>query len=373
MYKTILFDVDGVLLSEERYFDASALTIYELLSSSRFLGVSISYLPEYRDNFSDEQIHQIRWSVFVQDTVLNAMKSLGINANWDMVYLQFLVQFLKYAEAVSAGPEFSKFAAVESWTEKSLREFGGMLKGLDIQTDFSDFSKLFEACRTKQDLWLVLEQRYQLVFGTNPKIEAVLRSLWEVGQQTFQEWYLGKSYLPSQPGNKTGFVLNEVPVVNPKEVSKLFAECVRRGVRIGVATGRPEVETKVPFESYAWDEYFDEGCITTASDVLEAETSYPSYRPLSKPHPFCYLRSYMESPDTIAVLQEELPLEHTVGDTILIVGDSMADLLAAKSLGCDFAAVLTGLSGKAARPEFETAGATYIWSDVTDLWSLLKK
>lgn len=35
MIKTILFDVDGVMLSEERYFDASALTVWEFLCNEK--------------------------------------------------------------------------------------------------------------------------------------------------------------------------------------------------------------------------------------------------------------------------------------------------------------------------------------------------
>ena len=39
--KAILFDVDGVFLSEERCFDVSAITVAELLSSPDFLNCDI--------------------------------------------------------------------------------------------------------------------------------------------------------------------------------------------------------------------------------------------------------------------------------------------------------------------------------------------
>ena len=32
--KKVIFDIDGVLLSEERYFDVSALTVWEILYGS---------------------------------------------------------------------------------------------------------------------------------------------------------------------------------------------------------------------------------------------------------------------------------------------------------------------------------------------------
>ncbi|MCD0937779.1 HAD family hydrolase, partial [Staphylococcus aureus] len=37
--KKILFDVDGIFLSEERCFDVSALTVYELLMDKCYLGL----------------------------------------------------------------------------------------------------------------------------------------------------------------------------------------------------------------------------------------------------------------------------------------------------------------------------------------------
>ena len=75
MIKTILFDVDGVLLSEEHYFDASALTVWELLISDNYLGLA----PEtYKTDYNAEEIKDIRENVFGQnDEVLKLMKSTG--------------------------------------------------------------------------------------------------------------------------------------------------------------------------------------------------------------------------------------------------------------------------------------------------------
>ena len=57
MIKTVLFDVDGVLLSEERYFDASALTVWEILYSDNYLGLDSE---RYKTEFNDEEIETIR-------------------------------------------------------------------------------------------------------------------------------------------------------------------------------------------------------------------------------------------------------------------------------------------------------------------------
>ena len=51
----------------------------------------------------------------------------------------------------------------------------------------------------------------------------------------------------------------------------------------------------------------------------------------------------------------------------LVVGDAGADMFAAFAAGCDFAAVLTGITGDKAREFFEKENATYILKDVTFL------
>lgn len=62
--KKVIFDVDGVLLSEERYYDVSALTVWEILYGRQYMG-----LPSEREDFdasavTDGQIAAIRSEVW---------------------------------------------------------------------------------------------------------------------------------------------------------------------------------------------------------------------------------------------------------------------------------------------------------------------
>ncbi|MCL6443155.1 MAG: HAD hydrolase-like protein [Alicyclobacillus sp.] len=195
------------------------------------------------------------------------------------------------------------------------------------------------------------------------------RALWTVGQETFQEWYLGDRHVghTHQPG-KRGFLSDEVPIVPPAEFTRLLTSLRDAGVRLGIATGRPDIETTVPLEEQGWLQFFERRHITTASDVLRAEQAHPEAAPLAKPHPYSYLRSYLGSPDPDVVLRHPLPLPEAEARRTLIVGDSVADLLAARAIGCDFAAVLTGLEGQGARAQFEAMGCAQILNDVLDLW-----
>jgi phosphoglycolate phosphatase-like HAD superfamily hydrolase len=70
-------------------------------------------------------------------------------------------------------------------------------------------------------------------------------------------------------------------------------------------------------------------------------------------------------------INEILPIEN--GNDVLIVGDSLADLLAAREMGCRFAAVLTGLSGQEARSDFEEHDAEYILDHVLDVKDLIER
>lgn len=90
--KSVLFDVDGVFLSEERCFDVSALTVYEILMSKDYMGLdpSIQF-----DDLSDQQITKIREIVFYHDEILTKLKSLGLNSNWDMLFVVVAIHFIE--------------------------------------------------------------------------------------------------------------------------------------------------------------------------------------------------------------------------------------------------------------------------------------
>ena len=67
--KKVVFDVDGVLLSEEQYFNASALTVWEILYSRDYMG-----LPSEQNDFdstmiSEGQIAYIRERVWGKDII----------------------------------------------------------------------------------------------------------------------------------------------------------------------------------------------------------------------------------------------------------------------------------------------------------------
>ncbi|NOU55198.1 HAD hydrolase-like protein [Brevibacillus borstelensis] len=378
MIKTILFDVDGVMLSEERYFDASALTVWEFLHSPLYLGLSgdiFTASPEEKD------IRRVRELVFANDEVLNFIKSRGINSNWDMVYLTVAYQIIRLCERLKAelGQKVTdlltgqinraELARLAEWAKEYAPDFA--IEYAKFTTDFS------RGNAQKAEMLLYLNQIARERCGVVTNVFSRNSDLWQLCQETFQEWYLGDDRIAAsigretmQPGKK-GFLNDEIPIVSPEEMIQLFRTLKEKGYTLGIGTGRPSIETHVPLGELKLLEWFDPNRVVTATHVLEAEKESPAHAPLSKPHPFCYVKGLLglDTPNS-EVHSFALPVAN--GDEVLIVGDSPADMLAAQAMGCRFAATLTGLSGKAARSKFESEKADYILDDVRDILSILE-
>jgi phosphoglycolate phosphatase-like HAD superfamily hydrolase len=377
MIKTILFDVDGVMLSEERYFDASALTVWEMLHSPRYLGLSgDSFTPAPEETV----IRRVRETVFARDEVLNFIKSRGINSNWDMVFLTFAYQLIRLCEQLKPvlGEEVTTLLAGQI-DRPELTRLADWAKShaADFQLDFAAFTADFaKGSAQKSEMLLYLNTIARERCEVETDSFSRNSSLWRLCQETFQEWYLGDERVAAsigretyQPGKK-GFLTDEIPIVDPTVLRDILLQLKAKGYTLGIGTGRPTIETHVPLSELNLLDVFDPERVVTATHVLEAEQEFPQLAPLAKPHPYCYVKGLLglAAPNG-QVLEYPLPIEN--GDEVLIVGDSLADLLAARSIGCRFAATLTGLSGEAARSKFEEEKADYILKDVSEILSVL--
>ncbi|MFC7441183.1 HAD family hydrolase [Laceyella putida] len=370
----VLFDVDGVFLSEERCFDASALSVWEMLYAPHFLDLPQA---EHRVQPSEEAIRSIRDQVFDHNRVLDWMKTRGLNSNWDMVYLAFagqLLLLLKHlypthqaeVRAFLGQPITAEaISRIKSWAGEERKQF---------VPDFAKFPTLF-AGKDQLDKMALLTYFNELAsnwFGVEVNQFSRNSALWECGYSVYQEWYLGDELYKRieknevrMPG-KTGFLQNEIPIAAPEQMGRMLKSLKAKGVTVGIGTGRTFVETEVPLKELGLFELFDQPHVATATDVIAAEETYPGRAPLGKPEPYTYIKAYLGKDSTAEeCLNFALPLAD--GAEILIVGDSVADYLAAKKMGCAFAATLTGLTGQAAREKFVQLKADYILNDVTEL------
>jgi phosphoglycolate phosphatase-like HAD superfamily hydrolase len=375
MIKTVLFDVDGVLLSEEHYFDASALTVWELIISDKYLGLS---LDMYKTDYSADEITAIREHVFEKDQVLKFLKSRGLNANWDMIYLSFSHQLLHLLSQIRN----SEQEKINTWLKSEVNrevlvEIGKVLKEYQVKPDFAIFVDDFKrSTAMKDELFDYLNVLAKEKLSVETDIFKGKGTLWSVCEHVSQEWYVGDEHVlestgrPSVQLGKKGFLANETTLAAAKELEELFEYLTAAGLRIGIGTGRPELETIQPFLHLGWLKHFNENYIVTADDVFKAEQCLKEKKSLSKPHPFTYILGlYGRGTSVEDCLKTPLPIGN--GHEVLVVGDSLADLLAARQMGCKFAAVLTGLSGKDARSDFEEKKADYILDSVLDLKDIL--
>ncbi|SFX72581.1 Phosphoglycolate phosphatase, HAD superfamily [Thermoactinomyces sp. DSM 45891] len=373
IYDLVLFDVDGVFLSEERCFDTSALAVWELLYGSHFLGLSGEH---FTVNPMEEEIRRIRREVFCDDQVLTWMKDRGINANWDMVYLTFTVQLcLMLRDIKKVEEEKVTLWLREGIDENALRECGSLMRQhrLSFQPNFKNFLHFFEENEAKlnrQELLCYFNSFSKQSLDVDTRQFSRNSDLWKIGHSVFQEWYLGEELSTQVPRlrGKKGYVYQEIALAEPENIRYTIEKLKKQGIGLGIGTGRPTIETEIPLKELGLYDYFEEDRIVSATDVVEAEQEYPHYAPLGKPGPFTYVKGYLTKQSTVEeCVQLSLPLPPNQGKRILIVGDSVADYLAARKMGCDFAATLTGLTGQAARSKFEELAADYILNDVTEI------
>ncbi|WP_027417283.1 HAD family hydrolase [Aneurinibacillus terranovensis] len=376
MIRMILFDVDGVLLSEERYFDASALTVWEMLHSPNYLGLAPDFFQPAPE---EETIRRIRKEVFDQDKFLDFVKTRGINANWDMVYLSFSYQLVRLLAVLRDNYPDQVKAILQNQIDRDvLLRIQTLAVNVAFEVDYASFVEDFKkSTADKQALLQYLNDIVEQKTGIHTDIFARTSTLWDLCQETFQEWYLGDALIeksigrPALQKGKKGFLNDEIPIVEPEKMAKVLAELKSRGYVLGIGTGRPEIETREPLKALGLLQYFEENRIVTASDVLEAEKKYPDRAPLAKPQPYCYIQGLLgKDAEVKACFALPLPIED--GEELLIVGDSVADYMAARSIGCKFAATLTGLTGQEARGKFEELQADYILNDMTEVLAIVK-
>ncbi len=331
--------MDGVITSEQNYWNAAALTVYEMLNSSKYLGEK-----EINSAISLEEIKKIRSEVLVDDQLISLLKDRGVNTNWDLAFVVLTVALiLQFEEGASDFSEIFQYLAI--------RELDGYELYTYIQQKLSKIS--------------FRDENYYIRHG----------ELWNTCQQVFQEWYLGdNTYIktydqePKQPGKK-GLMYSEEPIIPVEELRETLSILQNEGFQMGIGTGRPFVEIHTPLKAWDIEKYFDYNAYITYTEVETAEEKLEGTNEkvsLAKPHPYVFLKAiYGKSyPD------KQLLCGHYDKKMIkktLIIGDAGSDIMAAQAIPCKFAAVLTGVSGERAREYFEKMNADYILDSIRAL------
>lgn len=323
-YDTIVFDMDGVITSEENYWNAAALTIYEYVN-----GVSESDTSRLSKN-----AREIRDMVFCGGKTISVLKNKGVNSNWDLGYVVVLIMKILETADYEQVLEYAK-----GLCDNILEEYGS------------------------------LAEKTAAVSGKTCAYYERNGEFWWNMQSCFQEWYLGeerfvKTYRTTpRVAGKPGLMLDESPIVDLAELKKVLSK-LGKDCRLCIGTGRLFEELDTPLKSWGIFDMFDRHgvCAYNAVEKAERETGAT----LTKPHPYTFLKAlygtdYPDS-DIINGNYDRARIKRT-----LVVGDAGADILAAHNMGADFCAVLTGINGGAARSYFEENEAEYILNSVCDM------
>ncbi|MCH5184893.1 MAG: HAD hydrolase-like protein [Oscillospiraceae bacterium] len=328
-YNTVIFDMDGVITAEEHYWDSAALTVYQYIHSDRNVTIDPSDCMRRLD--------EIRAEIFINDKLIRALKDRGVNSNWDLGYVTYLIYII-----TDGNPQ-------------KMYEFAqGFPNILDVYDDIAE--------RAAQK--------------RNVRFEYYKRNgaLWQDMRDVFQEWFRGDGLFRKTYGKepticgKSGLVHDEKPMIPFEKLKALLYLMHKDGKAICTGTGRPYDEIYTPLHEWGLFDLFKKDGFITYDSVITAEKNLRDSGisvTLTKPAPFMFLKALFgkDYPDKDII---EGNYDADKIKEALVVGDAGADIIAAKAAGFDFAAVLTGISKNSARGYFESMKADYILPSLAD-------
>ena len=386
--RKIIFDMDGVITSEECYWNTAALVVWELLFSERGLALPTPpSLPPFEPAPDPTRVAAVRRVIFQNDRVITFFKRRALNSNWDLAFYTFAFQLVLFLKKYSsflqdrAGELFS-----ENFSLEQLPRLRNILASPQAEQawipPFAEILSEWAGEATGAGLGLKLHALLpegSAAAALLPSVFTNTSHLWEGVYRNFQEWYFGETeytalygQAPETPG-KRGFITEEQPLLPGEQVKKTLRELCRNGWTLGVATGRPRNELLPPLKQMGILEYFDSSSVVTYDLVEEAQhtaTAVGENISLGKPHPFSLLRAYWGSGYPQYSLLNP-PFPSPPAGSCYFVGDAPADLLAAQAANISFIAVLSGHDGAAAKNLFEGQGAAAILPDITHIPSFL--
>ncbi len=314
-YDKIIFDLDGVITNEQRYWDAAALTLYQL------------FTEPFDVTYAVNNVSIIRTIILYRDKIVKLLKNLGVNSNWDLTYV--------------------------------VNAFSTILDTFDTVTIYEKIRRLN----------LPALQLYDYI-KENSVIGGRDGDGYKYLISVYQEWYLGdelfkKTYnKPMTAEGKPGLANMEEPLLD-LDKTRLVLETLSKYKTIGIASGRVFEEAFYPLDKWKIFDLFDTDYVSTYTDIINAEEQTGVF-PLTKPHYFLFTRSAVGNTVSYSDIVDKKINKEILKNT-LAVGDAGADLFSAQQSGMDFLAVLSGIDGAKSRSFFEQNNATYIINNIFDL------
>jgi phosphoglycolate phosphatase-like HAD superfamily hydrolase len=374
----VIFDLDGVITSEEAYWDAAGLTLHELLYSPRHWGLDKGELGadgQYHPARTAEESRRISRTVFPESEILT-LKARAINSNWDTCYAAACLHLI---DLLSLPPDCSSLLPLQPWDAGWIANFRRQIGTVDVPVRNARTplvsSHFFDSPIFQGFMGLELINRFDAYASKElgHPIEGVFSRyspFWEFCRNIFQEWYLGDDlyietygHAPAQQG-KPGCIHFERPLLPIEQIRATLESLRQQGYVLGFATGREQQEAVYPLKMYGLLGYFDERHTSTYDDVERAEAALRARGDqtlLSKPHPFPFL---------VAADRDRVGTRNKSG-CLLVVGDSTSDILSGRAAGAFTVAVMTGARTAEARDLLARSKPDFSIEDMTKLPALL--
>ena len=163
--------------------------------------------------------------------------------------------------------------------------------------------------------------------------------------------------------------MREVPAIELSDVLAVLKTLKDGGKKLMIATGRSDRDVSNPMALWDIRKYFESDAIATYTHIMNAEENFLKEGKkviLTKPEPYIFLKALYRTtcPDGKIIAGD---YDKSLLSKALVVGDAGSDLFAAKRMGCDFLAVLTGVSGEKAKGYFEKENAEYILPSIKEM------
>ena len=375
--KTIIFDMDGVITSEKNYWISAGLTALEIFYSKSYSAFNDN--SSLSDQSLDKTIEQSK--KFVTYNFISALKGRSINTNWDLAYFStalFLIEAIKQVKDSNIIKEIQE----NGLTTRVLQLIGREVRlKVFFEYRIDDLAeKFFNKYPDINGFEYIDCLNRELHEKSEIKTSLFSRnnSFWILCFELFQEWFLGTELFKNHYNKtlshlkKQGMVNLESPIIPLSQIDDMLSKLHESDYVLGIATGRPYDEIIRPLENWNLLKYFRKNMIATHNDVEKGEhylSTHNTHLSLAKPHPFLFLKSLYPDENTISLMKKNYPINNK--DEILVVTDSVSDIMIAKKLGCLCAVVLTGVVSEKLKKSLFNSKPEFIINDVSLLSELV--
>lgn len=339
----LVFDLDGVITSEQKYWNTSRLTVWELITQPAYLGLTDYFGPTQPQPVLDSGQQTIN------NDFIYELKRRAINSNWDLTYFVFCLNLAGILQQLQQ-QEPDKWSSLNHQIDLANSEQWQLLRqnlqGLTFDPKVSE-STIAQFWQETTDLKGAAVTEYVRPFYQKHlgiSLPETHSDLWNLCYQNFQAWYEGRK----------GFTLPDDETVLDVDQIKAVLQTLKDADRftLAIATGRPRNEVIEPLTALGLLSFFDPERIVTYDEVIAAEEQLNSNSApikLGKPHPFVVLKALHVNEDPQRFCSEDFQTQQRT--YAAYIGDAASDVVAAQRSGCTSIGVLTGFTASRAKSE----------------------